>query len=67
MELEICNALQVIKCLGTAASDAQCAGEAAAIEAEKVALQAKYKETYAAFDGKWISLRATVSPAPNKP
>jgi hypothetical protein len=67
MELEVRNALHVIKCLGTPASDAQCAGEAASIEAEKTALQAEYKQTHAMFDGKWISLRATVSPAPKKP
>ena len=67
MELEARNALHVIKCLGVPASDPQCHAEAAAIDEEKAALQAEYKQTHAAFDGKWISLRATVSPAPKKP
>jgi hypothetical protein len=66
MELEVRNALHVIKCLGAPANDAQCAGEAAAIEAEKTALQAEYKQTHAMFDGKWISLPVKVSPAPKK-
>jgi hypothetical protein len=67
MELEVRNALHIIKCLGMPASDLQCRAESAAIEAEKAALQAEYKQTHAVFDGKWISLRATVSPAPRKP
>jgi hypothetical protein len=67
MELEVRNALHVIKCLGTQASDAQCAEEAAAIEAEKVALQAEYKQSHAIFDHKWISVPVKVSPAPKKP
>lgn len=67
MELEARNALYVIKCLGVPASDPQCVAEAAAINEEKVALQAEYKRTHEMFDGKWISLRASVSPAPRKP
>jgi hypothetical protein len=71
MELEVRNALHIIKCLGMPESDAQCAGEAAAIEAEKSALQTKYKEERAMFDSRnWISLPVTVeklSPAPKKP
>jgi hypothetical protein len=67
MELEVRNALHLIKCLGTPAGDAQCAGEAAAIEAEKVALQAEYKQTHAIFDQKWISVPVKMSPPPKKP
>lgn len=67
MKLEACNALHIIKCLGVPESDPQCSGESAAIEEEKASLQAEYKQTHAAFDGQWISLRATVSPAPKKP
>jgi hypothetical protein len=67
MELEVRNALCVIKCLGVPASDSQCSAESAAIDEEKAALQAEYKQTHARFDGKWISLRATMSPAPKKP
>jgi hypothetical protein len=67
MELEARNALYIIKCLGVPASDPQCRAEAEAIDEEKTALQAEYKQTHAVFDGKWISLRATVSPAPKKP
>ena len=67
MELEVRNALYIIKCLGVPASDPQCTAESAAIDAEKGALQAEYKETHARFDGKWISLRASVSPAPKRP
>jgi hypothetical protein len=67
MELEVRNALYIIKCLGVPASEPQCSGESAAIEEEKATLQAEYKQTHAAFDGKWISLRASVSPAPKKP
>src|SRR5260370_1996734 len=63
MELEVRNALHIIKCLGMA-SEPQCSAESAAIDEEKAALQAEYKETHAVFDGNWISLRATVSPAP---
>jgi Protein of unknown function (DUF2845) len=63
MELEVRNALCIIKCLGVPASEPQCSAELAAIDEEKNALQAEYKETHAAFDGKWISLRASVSPA----
>jgi hypothetical protein len=67
MELEARNALHVIRCLGVAASDLQCSSESAAIDQEKADLQTEYKQTHAAFDGKWISLHATVSPAPKKP
>jgi hypothetical protein len=67
MELEARNALYIIKCLGVPTSDPQCNAESAAIDEEKAALQAEYKQTHAAFDGKWISIRATVSPAPKKP
>ena len=67
MELEVRNALCIIKCLGVPASELQCSAESAAIDEEKAALQAEYKQTHAAFDGKWISLRASVSPAPKKP
>jgi hypothetical protein len=41
--------------------------ESAAIETEKTALETEYKQTHAVFDGNWISLRATVWPAPKKP
>ena len=66
MELEVRNALHIIKCLGVPDSEPQCSAEAAAIDAEKDALQSEYKETHARFDGKWISLRVTASPAPRK-
>jgi len=67
MEHEMRVALYDIKCLGVPASEPQCSVESAAIDEEKAALQAEYKQTHAAFDGKWISLRASVSPAPKKP
>ena len=67
MELEVRNTLHVIRCLGLPASEPQCSAESAAIDAEKTALQAEYQATHVVFDGKWISLRATVSPAPKKP
>ena len=67
MELEVRNALYIIKCLSLPASEPQCSAESAAIDAEKTALQAEYKQTHAVFDGKWISIRASVSPAPKKP
>ena len=67
MELEARNALHIIKCLGVPESDPQCSGESAAIDEERTALQGAYTQTHAAFDGKWISLRATISPAPIKP
>jgi hypothetical protein len=66
MELEIRNALHIIKCLGMA-SEPQCTAESAAIDEEKAALQAEYKQTHDVFDGTWISLRASVSPVPRKP
>src|SRR4029077_14129729 len=56
MELEVRNALHIIKCLGVPASEPQCSDESAAIDEEKAALQVEYKQTHAAFDGKWISL-----------
>lgn len=58
MELEVRNALYIIKCLGVPSSEPQCSAESAAIDEEKGALQAEYKQTHAAFDGTWISLRA---------
>ena len=67
MELERRNALHLLKCLGLPSSDPECSAEAAAIEQEKATLQAEYKRTHAAFDGEWISLRASISPAPKKP
>ena len=67
MELEVRNALHIIRCLGVPASDPQCNAESAAIDEEKAALQAEYKQTHAWSDGAWISLRASVSPAPKKP
>ena len=66
-EHEIRVALYNIKCLGVPASDPQCSAESAAIDEAKTALQAEYKQTQARFDGKWISLHATFSPAPKKP
>jgi hypothetical protein len=67
MELEVRNALCIIKCLGVPDSEPLCSAESAAIDEEKAALQAEYKQTHAAFDVTWISLHATVSPAPKKP
>ena len=67
MEFEVRNALHIIRCLGVPASEPQCSAESAAIDEEKAALQAEYKQTHAVFDGTWISLRASVSPAPKKP
>jgi hypothetical protein len=67
MELEVRNALYIIKCLGVPTSEPQCSAELAAIDEQKAALQAEYKQTHAAFDGKWISLRVSVSPTPKKP
>src|SRR5260370_33371136 len=46
------------------AHEPQCTAESAAIDEQKAALQAEYKQTHAVFDGNWISLRATFSPAP---
>jgi hypothetical protein len=66
MELEVRNALHIIKCLGVLASEPQCSAESAALDTEKAALQAEYKQTHAVFDGTWISIRASVSPAPQK-
>jgi hypothetical protein len=51
---------------GVPASEPKCSAESAAIDEEKAALQAEYKQTHAAFDGKWISLRVSVSPRPQK-
>jgi hypothetical protein len=67
MEHEVRVALYDIKCLGRPASDPQCSAESAAIDVEKGALQAEYKETHAVFDGTWISIPVTVSPRPKKP
>lgn len=67
MELEVRNALHGIRCLGVPGSDPQCSAESAAIAEEKAALQAEYEQTHAVFDGTWISLRASVSPASKKP
>jgi hypothetical protein len=66
MELEVRNALHIIRCLGVPASDPQCSAESAAIDEEKTALQAEYKQTHAAFDGTWISIPVS-SPIPKKP
>lgn len=57
MDLEVRNALHVIRCLGVPADDPQCSAEAAAIEKEKTSLQTEYAQTHAEFDGNWISLR----------
>ena len=67
MEHEVRLALYNIKCLGRPASDPQCSAESAAIDEEKAALQAEYKQTHAVFDGTWISIPVTVSPRPKKP
>ena len=67
MELEVRNALCIIKCLGVPASEPQCSAESAAIDEEKASLEAEYKETHSRFDGKWISLRVSVSPVPKRP
>jgi hypothetical protein len=67
MEHEVRVALYNIKCLGRPASDPKCSAESAAIDAEKGALQGEYKQTHAAFDGEWISIPVSVSPAPKKP
>ena len=67
MEHEVRVALYNIKCLGRPASDPQCSAESAAIDVEKTALQAEYKQTHAVFDGTWISIPITVSPRPKKP
>ena len=67
MELEVRNALHIIRCLGVPASEPQCSAESAAIDEEKAALQAEYKQTHAVFDGTWISMPVTVSPRPEKP
>ena len=67
MELEVRNALHIIKCLGSISSDAQCGAESAAIAQEKASLENEYAQTHAVFDGKWISLPVTsISPAPKK-
>ena len=67
MEHEVRVALYNIKCLGRPASDPQCSAEWAAIDVEKTALQAEYKQTHAVFDGTWISIPVAVSPRPKKP
>ena len=67
MEHEVRVALYNLKCLGRPASDPQCSAESAAIDVEKTALQAEYKQTHAVFDGTWISIPVTVSPRPKKP
>ena len=46
MELEVRNALCIIKCLGVPASEPQCSAESAAIDEEKASLEAEYKETH---------------------
>ena len=66
MEHEVRLALYNIKCLGRPASDPQCSAELAAIDVEKAALQAEYKQTHAVFDGTWISIPVS-SPLPKKP
>ena len=67
MKHEVRVALYNIKCLGRPASDPQCSAESAAVDVEKTALQAEYKQTHAVFDGPWISIPVTVSPRPKKP
>jgi hypothetical protein len=42
MELEVRNALHIIRCFGVSASEPQCSAESAAIDEEKAALQAEY-------------------------
>jgi hypothetical protein len=66
MEHEMRLALYNMKCLGVPASDLQCSAELKAIDEEKLALEAEYKEMHSRFDGEWISLRVTASPAPRK-
>jgi len=66
MELEVRNALHIIRCLGVPASDPRCSAESAAIDEAKAALQAEYNQTHAAFDGTWISIPVS-SPVPKKP
>ena len=66
MELQVRNALHIIRCLGVPASEPQCSAESAAIDVEKTALQAEYKQTHAVFDGTWISIPVS-SPLPKKP
>ena len=66
MEHEVRVALHNIKCLGRPASDPQCSAESTAIDEEKAALQAEYKQTHAVFDGTWISIPVS-SPLPKKP
>jgi hypothetical protein len=66
MEHEVRVALYNIKCLGRPASDPQCSAESAAIDLEKAALQAEYKQTHAVFDGTWISIPVS-SLLPKKP
>lgn len=67
MEHEIRVALYRIKCLGTPANDPQCHAESEAIDTETESLAVEYKKTHAAFDGTWVSLHVSVSPAPKKP
>lgn len=73
MDHEVHVALHEIKCLGVPVSDPQCSEESAAIDAEKAALQAEYKQTHAAFDGNWISIpissppKTVKRPPPTKP
>jgi hypothetical protein len=67
MEHEIRVAFYRIKCLGAAANDPQCHAESVAINKETESLAAEYKKTHAAFDGTWVPLHVSVSPAPRKP
>lgn len=67
MEHEIRVALYRIKCLGTAADDRGCHAESVAIDKETESLAAEYRQTHAAFDGTWVSLHVSVSPAPKNP
>lgn len=67
MEHEVRVALYNIRCLGVPASELQCSAESAAIDEEKAALEAEYKQTHAWSDGTWISIPVTVSPRPKKP
>jgi hypothetical protein len=66
MELEVRNALHIIRCLGVPASEGQCSKESVAIDEEKAALQAEYQQTHAWSDGTWISIPVS-SPLPKRP
>src|SRR6266542_5228275 len=56
MELEVRNALHIIRCLGVPASEPQCSAESAALDEEKAALHAEYNQSHAPADETRISL-----------